>query len=103
MKSRLGPITSVKAKRNSVAAAAINSAKPYLRGQLCSQYAEVAVVSLRSAELIANLSLHRVPGFRAVHRRESDSLCAIGTARRHILFRKEVGRYLTVLVPGGGQ
>jgi hypothetical protein len=94
------PIISVKAKRKSVATATIISAKPHLRGQFCSQYADVAVVSLRSAELIANLSLHGIPGFRAVRRRKCDHFLQKAQFAAHPLPQRGVPPLTSTLAEG---
>jgi hypothetical protein len=79
----------------------MTSANPYCRSQRCSQYADDALVSLRLAELIANLSLHGVPGSRAVRRRLCDHSCKRHNSRR-ILFRIEIHRPWQHGLPGEG-
>jgi hypothetical protein len=61
IKGGKSPSATPTAYRSRVAAATATSANPYRRGQVCNQYWNAPMVSLRSAELIANLSLHGIP------------------------------------------
>src|ERR1022692_3368065 len=68
------------------------SANPYCRGQVCSQYADATMVSLRSAELIANLSLHGIPLGQNRAPSQLRRLSAKSNSLRNVFSRKEASR-----------
>src|SRR5450432_2871079 len=61
MKGGLNPILMPNPYPTRVAAATAAPANPYRRGCVRNQYREAPMASLRSAKLIANLSLHGIP------------------------------------------
>jgi hypothetical protein len=69
------------------------SASPYCRGQVCSQYVGAPMPSLRSAELIANLSFHEIPGIKTVRIRRTSFVLRSATAFGNVSFRRTTFRY----------